>query len=401
MRMKKNTICSFFLLFAGLVHGTGAAAFDLRLNAFGTLAVGKSISSAGLPGGSDSTYLVVPTLANDEDGRANPDSAYNDDWAWKPDSNAALQLTALVTPTFTATVQLTAQGANGLQPEIEWANIAYELTDRFTVKLGRQRIPLYFYSDYLDLGYAYHWLRPPVDVYGEGVSTYTGASATYKGSLYGWGSRLDAYYGDVANDTAFSWKARDEGLFGVVLTFERDWLTLRASYHFTDKAYTDVGGIQSLPAKTITKENPADGYFASLGFMADFDRWFFGGEVTLQEAKPAYEAVAFANGLPLLTRGSDRQSFMLTGGYRLSDITVHASYSGRSTGLAIPAIGLSDIRNVNRRTWSLGMRWDFAEDWALKAELTHAVDRSEQMVKALLGNAQENTVFALGLDFVF
>ncbi len=157
--MDIKSVGGLVLLAIGLANGPGAWALDLRLDGFGSLAVGRAVASAPLPDGAESSYLVVPTFAKTSAGRVNPDAAYDDAWTWQPDTNAALQLSVLFTSDFSATLQLTAHGANDLNPEIEWANLTYDVSANFGVKLGRQRIPLYFYSDYLDLGYAYHWLK--------------------------------------------------------------------------------------------------------------------------------------------------------------------------------------------------------------------------------------------------
>ena len=389
------------LLSAGLLLCGQASAIDFRFNGFGSIAVGKTISDEQLPGGNSSSYLVVPTFGNRDDGRANPDARHDDDWSWQPDTNLAFQLTASVNQDFSATAQLAMQGANDLDPEFEWLYLSYNFSDQLNFKAGKQRLPLYFYSDYLDVGYAYHWLRPPVDVYGEGASTYTGLSMLYETELGDWESSFHAYYGDIANDNAPQWRLRVDNVAGIVFTGTRDWLTLRASWHNSTDSYVDVESMTTLPALTITQSNPSEVTFASIGFMADFENYFIGGEYVFLGVEPYAEFPTFlAAGNATVIRTDERNSFMLTAGYRINALTYHATYSQRQATLAMP-LNLNHYLDSERRSISAGIRWDFHDNMALKAEVTRATDHSEPGLKAALGETLENTVFAIGIDYVF
>ncbi len=47
----------------------------------------------------------------------------------------------------------------------DWAYFDFNVGDSGKFKVGRLRIPFYKYSDYLDVGYAYHWVTPPKSMY--------------------------------------------------------------------------------------------------------------------------------------------------------------------------------------------------------------------------------------------
>ncbi|WP_214279268.1 hypothetical protein, partial [Escherichia coli] len=58
--------------------------------------------------------------------------------------------------------------------------------------------PLYYYSDFLYIGTAYPWVRPPADVYGWPIYAYDGMNAAYTGQWGGitvdanlWAGRFD------------------------------------------------------------------------------------------------------------------------------------------------------------------------------------------------------------------
>ena len=49
----------------------------------------------------------------------------------------------------------------------------------WSAKAGRQRLPRFRYSDFLEVGHAYPWLRPPHAVYTATFSNDDGLSAAY------------------------------------------------------------------------------------------------------------------------------------------------------------------------------------------------------------------------------
>ena len=90
--------------------------------------------------------------------------------AWSPDvdSRAGVQLGAKLTPQLSAVLQVTSeQRSDGsYRPEIEWANVKYEITPDFSIRAGRIVLPNFMLSDSRKVGFANPWVRPPVEVYG-------------------------------------------------------------------------------------------------------------------------------------------------------------------------------------------------------------------------------------------
>jgi hypothetical protein len=88
------------------------------------------------------------------------------------------------------------------------------------------RVPFYRYSDFLDVGYAYRWIRPPKSVYNLAFSTYEGVSFVYNSQLGSWDSTLQliggAYSGDVATFTDND-PAKLNAITGINWTLAYDW----------------------------------------------------------------------------------------------------------------------------------------------------------------------------------
>lgn len=53
------------------------------------------------------------------------------------------------------TGQLVARGDTS-EVKAEWLYLSYQFNPNLRINVGRQRMPLFLYSDYMDVGYAYH-----------------------------------------------------------------------------------------------------------------------------------------------------------------------------------------------------------------------------------------------------
>ena len=52
------------------------------------------------------------------------------------------------------------------RPRVEWANLSYQVTPELALRVGRIAMPMFIAADYRKVGYAYPWVRPPIEVYG-------------------------------------------------------------------------------------------------------------------------------------------------------------------------------------------------------------------------------------------
>jgi len=106
---------------------------------------------------------------------------YNDNLDFKEGSLFAIQASSDLGDGLGVTVQLEAKGTDEWTPEFKWAYVSYDASDSVRLLAGRQRIPFYMYSDYLDVSYAYAWIDPPKGVYQGLFDTFDGLGAVYTG----------------------------------------------------------------------------------------------------------------------------------------------------------------------------------------------------------------------------
>ncbi|MCH8538849.1 MAG: OprO/OprP family phosphate-selective porin, partial [Alkalimonas sp.] len=161
---------------------------------------------------------------------------YEKEWNFKPDTKFGLQFRANLMDGLSATAQVVARGADDFDASFEWAYLSYELNDHWTLQAGKKRLPLYYYSDFFDVGYAYLWVRPPADNYTWQIFNYTGVNAQFNYFVGDWDISGNIYTGreDDSENKLLSqffgsnpireiWK----DIIGGVVNFNRDWLDIR------------------------------------------------------------------------------------------------------------------------------------------------------------------------------
>ena len=109
---------------------------------------------------------VVTGIDLEDDG--NPTNDYSSRTADNlQESKVGLQWSADLDEGMRFVGQTVARGnsADGFVLAYDWAYFDFNVGDSGKLKVGRLRIPFYKYSDYLDVGYAYHWVTPPKSMY--------------------------------------------------------------------------------------------------------------------------------------------------------------------------------------------------------------------------------------------
>lgn len=134
-----------------------AMAGDIKFNGFASVVSGIDLS--------------------DDKALAAGDEAYTNDTVDNlQESRLGLQVTAPLGDDVRFIGQAIARGnaETGFVSNYEWAYLDYNVGDSGKFKAGRMRIPFYKYSDYLDVGYAYHWITPPKSMYSLSFSNVDG-----------------------------------------------------------------------------------------------------------------------------------------------------------------------------------------------------------------------------------
>lgn len=132
----------------------------------------------------------------------------NEEISFLSDSVVGVQLDFNMTADTKATVQLVGRGLEEFNSKVEWAYISHNISDNWSMKAGRLRIPTYTSSEYIEVGMAYPWVRPAPEVHDLVPFTFfDGASFTYSFSMGSVDSNIQLLTGNASsldsNNAAF------------------------------------------------------------------------------------------------------------------------------------------------------------------------------------------------------
>lgn len=94
------------------------------------------------------------------------DRGITEDLTFEKDTRFGLQISSDVTDDMSVVAQILGRGDQGnFNAIIEWAYIDYAINNIASVHVGKIKQPVYLVNDYIEVGYAYPWIRPPQEVY--------------------------------------------------------------------------------------------------------------------------------------------------------------------------------------------------------------------------------------------
>ncbi len=327
--------------------------------------------------------------------------------------------------TFNDQLSLTGQviGHTGEQRSsgLEWLYLTYTPSKALRIKLGKQRIPFFNYSDSLDVGFAYPWLTLPQQFYDTAFfSTFEGVLANYEYVFDNWVMNFEGYWGRYDDKIYLASGEIDTqvtGLYGFNTSAAYNNWTFRAAYNEGNANLTLPGAAQfvevlnqfgfSQSAETL---NP-DGLIRFYQLSANYENlnYFVRSEVA--------KMVGESGPVP------DIDSFYISAGYNFYPYTLYISYGERDVYYDHPAneipYGISPDLDVLAATYEsviagfpddksqgtkIGIRWDWRFNLALKGEVTyvHADKVSNDFALKDLGNFDGSAVlYQLGIEWVF
>ena len=352
-------------------------------------------------------------------------AGYTHSWSSDIDSRLGVQATVHFTPQLSAMLQVIAEQRydDTYKPHVEWANITYQPTPEFSVRLGRIVLPTFLLSDSRKVGYANPWVRPPVEVYGlSPVFDSDGADASYKMNVGSLVNTLLGTYGKTRFGVPPSGTLEARHLWVLADTIEYGQLTLHIAYQSSTYTYDALDGLFNALSQfgpqgaALAEKYDLDNERAQLvtaGALYDPGKWFVTGEWGRRNLHSAF---------------GEESAWYLSGGYRLAKFTPYLTYtetkvdsrtfdpgltvSALPSYLAGPATGLNAGLNAvlaeaaAQKTLSVGSRWDVMKNIDLKIQYDH-IDLGSGSAGTLInvqpGFQRGGTVnlISITLDFVW
>ncbi len=304
---------------------------------------------------------------------------YGNSFSFTPESRMGLQGQYIFNSQANVTAQLVSRGTHET-PDLAWAYGSYKFNNFLEVQVGRKRIPLYYYSDFQDIGVAYTWIAPPPELYGWEATNYNGASLRYTlglgdtdltASVFGGKEKVsDSLYHALwsSGETEVQWN----NIKGVDLEVVHGPITVRAV-----AMRADVRTIN--PTELL--DEPAVLSAHGLAVNLDFDKWFVLSEFTELTRDIADQDNPYKVTAPAWTVGA---------GLRMGKWTPFinvAQFTEETTDTS-----LYDPTSYKRTSFTL--RYDISSTSAVKAQ----IDRHDDITNNFSGDV---TVFRLSYDRVF
>lgn len=298
----------------------------------------------------------------------------------------------------------------------DWAFVTYDPPNPFDVTLGKQKIPMWMMSAYLDVGRAYPWVIPPDEVYTLfNLRSFTGVAIGYTFQLgdsilvvrpYGGETIVEAAPSAPTNSS----KIKGQNLAGASVEWTWGPLLLRSAFNralwnldldptlqYGERRYqilthgirVDKEGFLLLAEFASTKDldekkrlRLADGWAADAAAAANA-----GDNVTAAQLS----ALAFLNRI----RIGGSEAYYLTLGQEIKNLFLHITYAN----LKKP---IFDGTKGDQQSYALGANYDINVDSVIKAEARQISipDDSQGLFRA---KPESSTVmvYRLGYSLIF
>lgn len=326
------------------------ASAEINFNGFATIAAGKTFED-------DIEYHGM-----------------SNDLSFKNLSLFGLQASADLGDGLSATAQILSRGENDFEAEFEWAYLGYQVNDKVDVKVGRLRTPIYYFSEYLDVSYAYHWLTPPNEYYAAILTNYDGFSVLYKD--YAGGLDYSIQVGTGTSSTSFEGVGDFDATYGLISNIDlvyNNWSTKLIYIDFESTIESpQLAAIADLfpepKLKAAASVEDVAYHIVGISSYLELGSLLIGAEYT----EINYDDPTFIY--------ADETRSMLTAAYNFGEYTAHYSYSASDAESDANLVSSADPRypvvvslgqNVNKDivTHTFGVKYDFHASASFKVDV--------------------------------
>ncbi|MCX7067023.1 MAG: hypothetical protein NTW85_04960 [Methylococcales bacterium] len=351
------------------------------------------------------------------------------EWGLTSDSRLGLQVDKKFSDSFQATVQWVARDHAGsfAEQNLDWAFLRWRIQDDVNIRLGRLGADAFLLSDYRNVGYAYPWMRPPHEFYSNiPYYHFDGADITKKFSLSEGYLSVKVYGGYSFNQlpTQSGLNNQKSPTTGISLRYENDRWQARLGYNYATvtseapiqdlltainnpllaQVYPDLR--QLIPAIMMRGK---EYHFGSVGVVYDDGVWLTQMEAAYTASNTLWSPTRVTSYLSLGRRFSTVTLYSLLGIAKTfqHNVTIPSPLVASPALLGIQQRLDQALNNngINEQSVSLGTRWDFHENMALKTQWSHywLGNNGPQQWQQSSGNITPNNVnvMSVGIDFIF
>lgn len=356
---------------------------------------------------------------------------------WRLDSRLGVQLNYRFSPQVEAVAQVVArdQDSDEFKHAVDLAYLDIQAAPDWRLRLGRTGYDAFLMSDHRNLGYAYAWVRPPIEFYSwTPIFSVTGADLSYEFAQGDARWRLRAQAGNndfivPMGDIQFNFRA--EKLLGLSLLRESGAWRLKASVSSMTSAsevpslvplhqgLEQIAGLGlpgiSAEAAMLRRESSFKDVrirYASLGVAYDDETLFAQAELGSNWTDTTFVPQT-RNAYAVLGRRIGAWSpFVMIGISRPNRDLLSAQHDWSPLGDSAASLQTMTYQSIvnstrfDQETVSLGVRWDVDPRAALKLQWDHTRIHPQGYAawfrdRALLDHGATVNLLTLGVDFVF
>lgn len=228
------------------------------------------------------------------------------------DNTLGLQISAAMSDQVSMTGQLLAKGTvDSYSVDSHWAYIDYHPVNNLSVRAGRLVLPIVMSSEYVDVGYAYPWIRPPAEVYsGIPMTSYSGVDLLYTLNFDSFNLVFQPYVGSVPPANSIGYQIDVQSGYGLNTTMQFDNGQLRMhSMKVNNIVGTGNSGVFNFAM---------DAEIHAIGADFEFDNVLLMSEYMLKKFE--------FSGIPGY-KDADGRAWYVTLGYRFGKIMPHITYA--------------------------------------------------------------------------
>ncbi|VAW72200.1 hypothetical protein MNBD_GAMMA13-1702 [hydrothermal vent metagenome] len=319
-----------------------------------------------------------------------------DDIGFDQDTRVGIQVSAEINHRMSVTAQIL--GSNREQDNFDatfdWGYLNYSLTEDADIRGGKIKFPTFLASDYIEVGYAYPWIRPPAEVYSSiPITSILGVDALYRTDLGPTDLLIQPYFG-TANDQdalvpqevlpllgkpvgSVEYENFDsKNLIGINVALSNAYGTLRAGY------------LQAEISAGAFGVNDEDATFWSVGATVDWNNIIGYSEYFERDVDGAAGRF-FPN----------QNGWYTTVGYRVDRFLPHITYAqlrGDNSNGNNTAKGVG----LEQDSITAGLRYELGMGADLKVEYQR-VDLKSGSRGLFIENTGDVNIFSLAVDVIF
>ncbi len=312
------------------------------------------------------------------------DRGVTNNLTFEKDTRFGLQISSDVAKNMSVVAQLLGTGVNSnFNAIVEWAYIDYTVNDFASIHVGKIKQPVYLVNDYVEVGYAYPWIRPPGEVYYQNnpLDTINGIEVLLRFPVGNGTLSFQPYFGSnrdkIPNAHGAYFEA--DNIYGLDIAYSGKGYTAHASdFHCNQVRTVGQFSQKAGPLGTVTVDLNGIGEcnVAAVGFNLDIDNVVVYSE---------WQRRTTTKGLS--RPFGDQTGWYTTVGYRmgkwLPHLTFASTYGSASTyGLAADqgaitggnlAAAPSGSQSINfpvaiQTSITAGLRYEVNDSAALKVE---------------------------------